>query len=165
MQIKIKVELLRKSPTNIPQCKRYQAFGHTRRYCNREPTCVKCAGKHSSQSCTLPKETEAKCADCRLNHPANYRGCIVVKEYQRMRTKSSSLSRNKSTNNQTGQVAEVSNNVKKIPFGTDSYSSIVKNDRQDNETTVKNMLSLILDRLNNQDKTIKTLSEEIIEIV
>jgi hypothetical protein len=37
--------------------------------------CVKCVGPHNSKECKKSKETLAKCALCRGNHPVNYKGC------------------------------------------------------------------------------------------
>lgn len=42
---KVKIEPLRK-PRLVPQYKNCQLFVHTQSYCNREPQCVKCTGKH-----------------------------------------------------------------------------------------------------------------------
>lgn len=71
----------------IPQCKRCQAYGHTRTYCNLNPRCVKCAGSHLSSICKKSKETPPKCALCDEAHPANYRGCSVHKELKKLRQK------------------------------------------------------------------------------
>nr|XP_022914621.1 alpha-tocopherol transfer protein-like [Onthophagus taurus] len=49
--------------------------------------CVKCAGEHWTNKCTKAKEIPAKCFNCGENHPANYRGCIVIKELQAIRHK------------------------------------------------------------------------------
>jgi len=37
--------------------------------------CVKCGGSHNSEECKKVKETPAKCALFRGNHPDNYKGC------------------------------------------------------------------------------------------
>jgi len=71
----------------LPQCKNCQSWGHTKSYCHKEPRCVKCAGKHSTDSCKKPKEIPPKCYNCGENHPANYRGCVVAKELQAFRNK------------------------------------------------------------------------------
>jgi hypothetical protein len=71
-----------RSNTLIPQCKTCQSFGHTRNYCNKPPRCVKCAGPHLTSTCIKPNSTQPKCCHCGKNHPANYRGCEVIKELQ-----------------------------------------------------------------------------------
>lgn len=81
----IKIEPLRKSSRLIPQCKRCQGFNHTQTFCRKEPRCVKCAGKHSSDECRIDKQSPATCVNCKENHPANYRGCEVAKEIQKRR--------------------------------------------------------------------------------
>lgn len=71
----------------IPQCKRCQAYGHTQKYCSKEPRCVKCTGKHLTRDCNKPAEAKPKCVHCGEPHPANYRGCIVAKELQNIKDK------------------------------------------------------------------------------
>jgi hypothetical protein len=61
--------------------------GETKSYCHKEPRCVKCAGKHTTESCNKSKEIPSKCFNCRENHPANYRGCVVAKKLQALRNK------------------------------------------------------------------------------
>lgn len=71
----------------VPQCKRCQAYGHTQRYCAKEPRCVKCTGKHLTKDCIRSADEQPKCVHCGESHPANYRGCIVAKEIQKMKKK------------------------------------------------------------------------------
>lgn len=82
--MRVKIEAL-KGNNLIPQCKRCQRYGHTQRYCQRQPACVKCAGNHITAECTKPKTTAPKCYNCAEEHPANYRGCMVAKELQKRR--------------------------------------------------------------------------------
>ena len=76
---KIVVEEPRKKRI-IPQCIRCQQYGHTKSYCNHSPRCVKCGQGHESVSCLKTRETKATCANCLGDHPANYRGCQVLKD-------------------------------------------------------------------------------------
>lgn len=71
----------------VPQCKKCQKFGHTKRYCERNPKCVKCAGDHLTALCDKPREFQVLCANCEGPHPANYRGCLVAKTLQNIRQK------------------------------------------------------------------------------
>lgn len=80
----VKMEALKNSKL-IPQCKRCQRYEHTQRFCQRDPICVKCAGKHLSADCTKSRDIAAKCFNCTQEHPANYRGCTIAKELQRRR--------------------------------------------------------------------------------
>ena len=75
---KVEIQPLRKSKL-IPQRKQCQACGHTQRFCNKDPRCVKCAGKHDTKECRKPKEAQPKCVHCGEAHPANYRGCSAAK--------------------------------------------------------------------------------------
>lgn len=85
--IKVKIEAIRRNTTRIPQCKRCQGFNHTKKYCNRESRCVKCAGKHLTSECSNSTQTAPKCVNCQGNHPASYRGCEIAKELQKIRNK------------------------------------------------------------------------------
>lgn len=76
---KIVIEPPRKNK-EIPQCSRCLLFNHTKSYCLKPYRCVRCGLFHRSESCTKPKDTPATCANCSLNHPANYKGCSTYKE-------------------------------------------------------------------------------------
>lgn len=68
---------------DIPQCQRCQNFNHTKKYCNKSPVCVKCAGNHLTTDCQVKgKIVNVKCANCDGNHPASYKGCLVRKQLQ-----------------------------------------------------------------------------------
>lgn len=67
----------------LPQCTRCQGFNHTRKYCNVNPVCVKCAGPHLTHTCTKTRDTPATCTHCQQPHPANYRDLVT-----RLRSKS-----------------------------------------------------------------------------
>lgn len=82
--MKVKIETLRANNL-APQCKRCQRYGHTQKFCQRDPVCVKCAGTHLTEECTKPRNAPAKCSNCAEAHPANYRGCVIAKEIQKRR--------------------------------------------------------------------------------
>lgn len=70
----------------IPQCSNCQRYGHTRRFCHRQPRCVKCAGAHSTLDCARKERSDhVRCILCEGNHPANYKGCSVYKELQQVK--------------------------------------------------------------------------------
>ena len=70
----------------IPQCSNCQHYGHTRKYCRRKPKCIKCAGDHASTACDKKgRLSNAKCVLCEGNHPANYKGCSVYRELQKIK--------------------------------------------------------------------------------
>lgn len=76
---KVVIEEPRKKK-HIPQCVRCQQYGHTRSYCNYAPRCVRCGLAHESSTCIKTRDTPAKCANCKGEHPANYRGCQTLRE-------------------------------------------------------------------------------------
>jgi hypothetical protein len=69
------------------QCRRCQEWGHGSSHCHVAPACVRCAGQHetaeynlAAKGIKLPKE-QLKCANCKLQHTANYGGCKVRKDF------------------------------------------------------------------------------------
>ena len=83
---KVEIQPLKTSKL-IPQCKKCQAYGHTQKYCSKEPRCVKCTGKHLTKDCQKPAGEKPKCIHCGDAHPASYRGCTVAKELQSLKMK------------------------------------------------------------------------------
>ena len=71
----------------IPQRTRRQSYYHTKSYCFKPYRCVKCGGQHDSAKCSKPKSTPAICANSEGDHPANYKGCTIYKDLQKMRGK------------------------------------------------------------------------------
>lgn len=83
-----------KRPTDAAQCHRCQRFGHGSRNCTLAPKCVKCGEAHLTDKCSLPRKSSleennnaeqtkarVKCANCKGNHTANFRGCSARKAY------------------------------------------------------------------------------------
>jgi hypothetical protein len=68
----------------ILQCKICQSFGHTRNYCSKAPKCVINAGSHLISGRDKPQTAQPKCCHCEKNHPASYRGCVVIKALQKL---------------------------------------------------------------------------------
>jgi hypothetical protein len=67
-------------------CFRCQNVGHKVEFCNMRDRCLKCDGQHNTRTCS--KATEApplKCKNCGGEHPANYRGCPIAKQYEEKR--------------------------------------------------------------------------------
>jgi hypothetical protein len=42
------------------------------------------AGSHLTTECNKPQLAQQKCYNCGKNHPANYQGCEVIKEFQKL---------------------------------------------------------------------------------
>ena len=82
----VKIEAVKKS-----KCKGCQSFGHTINFYGKPPRCVKCTGCHSTKDCDKPANTKPKCVNCGENNPANYRGCIIAKELQKLRKRKRTL--------------------------------------------------------------------------
>jgi len=110
---KIEIKPLRKSKL-IPQYKQCQAYGHTQRYCNKDPRCVKCAGKHHTKECKKPKEAQPKCVHCGEAHPANYRGCGVATKLQKIKTQNMKAKRTSLPQRQSATTPRQASNTTKV---------------------------------------------------
>jgi len=82
LHTKIKVEEPYKSKT-ISQCTNCQEYGHTKTYCGYPSRCVRCGSNHKSPDCPNQRSDPPKCALCRGDHPASYKGCSIYKDLQR----------------------------------------------------------------------------------
>lgn len=163
MGIRVEIEPVKKSKL-VPQCKRCQAYGHTQKYCAKEPRCVKCTGKHLTKDCSKAKDAHPKCIHCGEGHPANYRGCVVAKEIQKIKnnqTKKQELPQkpvrfyqqiNSKINEQTG-------NKLPLTFSQVTAASADNADTNRKKTqklTTDQTLELILEKLNKlEDRIIK----------
>ena len=83
LHTKIKIEEPHKR-RDILQCHNCQDYGHSKKYCSYSPRCVRC-GEHPSIHCTKTRDSPAKCALCKGDHPANYKGCQTYKSLQQLR--------------------------------------------------------------------------------
>ncbi|CAH0384756.1 unnamed protein product [Bemisia tabaci] len=81
-QLIVKLEPVRPKKT-LSQCKKCMCFGHTHRYCAKDPRCLKCAGPHDTSECTKSIEVPPTCALCGEHHTANWRGCKVYREIRK----------------------------------------------------------------------------------
>lgn len=147
--MKVKIEALKLNKF-IPQCKRCQRYGHTQKYCQHEPICVKCAGKHLTSDCRKSQNDPPKCFNCAEAHPANYRGCLIAKELQKRRN-----NLNKTKDTQKSQVKtvpskKISNNV--------SFSDVVKANHSEGEEK-SNIMQLLQEILNRLDKCSERLDK------
>lgn len=83
------VSIVKLNKSSSLQCYRCQEIGHVSNNCSVDPVCVKCAKKHLSNECPLPKSVsrdDLKCKFCsKPGHPSNYRGCPELKRVIRER--------------------------------------------------------------------------------
>jgi len=178
MGFRVEIMPIKKSKL-VPQCKRCQAYGHTQKYCAKEPRCVKCTGKHLTIDCTKPENAKPKCIHCGEEHPANYRGCIVAKEMQKIKI---NLVKKNSIPQKPEKTRQDANNIRhEKPKANNSQlqtnnSSLVSysqatsgptkgkfiaqpNNEQNNSTD--QALQLILEKLNNQEKLFSKFEERL----
>lgn len=157
---KVEIQALKTSKL-IPQCKKCQAYGHTQKYCSKEPRCVKCTGKHLTRDCTKPTDAKPKCVHCGEAHPANYRGCTIAKELQKLKSRkhiTAEPHQSKKTNNTRVQSAQrASDNI--------SYAQVTKNDKsqpqqlheQLQQIAVEDKINRILSLMSSFDERLKKL--------
>lgn len=167
LNIVVKVEPMRKNSTLIPQCKRCQGFNHTQGYCQKEPRCVKCAGKHLTKACTRSRNTSPVCVNFSGHHPANYRGCEVTKELQRRRNEAFKYQKRHLPGEPQDRKSFPEPSKGKTPgkstaqnTGMKTYSQALRKDENE-ELTVEKTLELILERLNEQKYTNKMIFDRI----
>lgn len=106
----------------VPQCHRCQRFGHTKNYCCRPFTCVKCGDNHPSIECTKHKDKKARCANCNGDHTANYRGCKAFKDASKLRHWPTAANLKNARSNTAGQWSS-SNGQINLPLPLSSLST------------------------------------------
>lgn len=159
LNMRVKIEAIKKASTRIVQCKKCQGFNHTQRYCAREPSCVKCAGKHPTQTCQLSKEEPAKCVNCRGQHPANYRGCEVAKQLQKIRDQKRKPQQSHPNPSQVRNV--FSQHLRRENL---TYAQATANSKENNTNDIKNFESAvqaILNSLEEQNKLNKLILDRL----
>lgn len=130
----VKIEHLRRGKGVITQCKKCQAYNHTQTYCMCEARCVKCAGKHMTNQCNIGKDVPPKCVNCLENHPANYRGCEVAKQLQKIRN-SKETGKNKNKSQETALIREGVTFAQSLkPISKAPSSNIYKNNNNPSTT-------------------------------
>ena len=93
---------------DIIQCYKCQRFNHTEKTCHANPRCVKCAGEHITRQCTRTlTDVNLKCANCKGNHTANFRGCPIYLQAKGIKSQNS-----KQINDTTKPIVSSTNQVK-----------------------------------------------------
>jgi len=163
LNIVCKIEPLRNNTKLIPQCKRCQGFNHTQTYCRKEPRCVKCAGKHLTKNCSMNRQMEPKCINCKEAHPANYRGCVVAKELQKRRNAilkpQLQKRRQIQTRNKEDKSEREGNNFPKT-----FAQAIADNPKKEQESPITETLALILNKIDEQNNINKMISNRLEEL-
>lgn len=132
-------------PANITQCHNCEGFGHKASNCHNHTRCVKCGENHNSREC---KVSELKCANCKGNHSASYKGCPVYKEEI---NKAKNLE-NKNTGAQTLSYS----NIKHGSHNDNALQEILKICKTNQEE-----LRNVSDRLNTIDSSFKSLNTQL----
>jgi hypothetical protein len=125
----------------MPQCKICQSFGHTRKYCNKPPKCVKCAGPHLTSEYDKPQTAQPNCCHCGKNHPASYRGCEVIKALQKLRDNRNKQKQQTQTNKIVRDVPK--NEPQTTQTYKKTYSQVVSNNPSEAEhaTSMENIVT------------------------
>ena len=83
LNTKIKIEEPYKR-REIIQCINCQEYGHSKTYCAYPSRCVRCNSNHSTSACNKTSDLPPVCVLCGGAHTANYRGCLVHKNLQKL---------------------------------------------------------------------------------
>ena len=80
--IRVDVELFKPTKRALKQCHRCLNFGHHSENCGRAFRCLRCGQTgHTHDKCTnKTKEDTPTCANCKGEHPANFKGCSFYKQ-------------------------------------------------------------------------------------
>ena len=150
-----------KSSKLIPQCKRCQSYGHTKKYCSKEARCVKCAGKHLTKDCQKAALEKPKCIHCGESHPANYRGCIVAKKMQELRKKNRTNSQSQQKYTLTSKTSTTDvKSLQKSQTRQAPYADALKKGITEvhlSENNIESKLNQILNLVLTFDKRLKKL--------
>lgn len=159
---RVEILPLRKSKL-VPQCKKCQAYGHTQKYCAMEPRCVRCTGKHLTINCDKPKTEQPRCVHCGEGHPANYRGCMVAKEMQKLkekRTKKTTLPKQPQRNYQqipATSINEAQKSYSQAVSDKPEISNESQNQKQSQNDLIQTTLQQIMQKLTKLDERINRL--------
>lgn len=169
---KVKVENIKASKL-VAQCRNCQGFGHTKNYCGLGPRCVKCGKNHKTMECTKPEDMHPRCANCKGQHPASYRGCQAAIEAQsdyRKKTQKQPAAGKRFTAKTPSQVLAQKNEMNQAHGATNqnllSYQQVLQNLQPSKqkpalEQMQADPLKLILDRLNQIEQRFTELDRRI----
>lgn len=93
LNTKIKIEEPYKR-REIIQCINCQEYGHSKTYCAYPSRCVRCNSNHSTSACNKTSDQPPVCVLCGGAHTANYRGCLVHKNLQKLHHSKSNSNNN-----------------------------------------------------------------------
>ncbi|CAH2083988.1 unnamed protein product [Euphydryas editha] len=162
LNCRIEIEPPRPKRT-IPQCTNCQQYGHTQNFCHRQPKCVKCAGSHHTSKCPRKERSDkVKCILCDGNHPANYKGCIVYKELQKIKFPTPRPKGQQSVKHEFRQRKITHESVNELKYARDpdkSYAAAAKSEPKpqfynDNSTTNEHNISEVLRTFNASMQTL-----------
>lgn len=164
LHTRINVEAPRPKPV-IVQCKRCQLYGHTKTYCTLPPSCVKCAGDHTTESCTKNREDKPRCSLCRGEHTANYRGCPSYKRAIKVyRPKDNKTITRKVATQETEQGQQQTNLTGQIqPTQKRSFRDVVTGNHNNTDVhpssknSQSDRLEVLIDKMLNQNAQILEL--------
>lgn len=136
LNTKIKIEEPYKRRIII-QCQNCQEYGHSKAYCSYPPRCVRCAAQHPTSTCTKPRDTPAKCVLCNGEHPANYKGCQIHKNLQKLRNPNSRNQQQPTINTQSShiQATALPTETRSPPPQQRSYANVTSNQEPPNTQT------------------------------
>ncbi|KAL1448307.1 hypothetical protein WDU94_003690 [Cyamophila willieti] len=127
------------------------------------PRCVKCGKGHLTTQCTKERTVRPTCANCKKDHPANYRGCVIAKEAQIKRNQQRKAA------TQAKQPAKNNQPIQKPPQRTvhpnKTFADVAGPSSapasQDNTLDMSSMLNLILNEVKSVKLTVANLSQRV----
>lgn len=168
---KIRIEPPR-NKSNIIQCTRCQAYGHSKTYCMKPYNCVKCGGQHDTKTCKKTRDTPATCTLCGGDHPANYKGCTVYQDLINSRNKDNTTHSSRQNSNAQININTPTQRMTHNPHQNEfSYAQVTagtpivqtnNNDLADKLTSFLNEFKNMFSQLINQNGMILTMLTTVI---
>lgn len=145
------------------QCFNCQGFGHKATGCFVTSKCVKCGKNHSTKDCKKEPTEAPNCANCKEQHPANYRQCTKFLAYANGRNSHASQSRKQGMaplNNQS-EFPNLPSRMNSSPFGQTTNSVPQQNENMGSIfSELKDMLQFVKKLMNNFRSVFSEMKKE-----
>ena len=122
-----------------------------------------------TEDCAKTQSEKPKCVNCGDEHPANYRGCLVAKELQKLRNKASvkEFPKTAQQSNTVPKIAKTFTEVNSVPKNASSktYAQVTKETKSKQHSADNNdALSKILAKLQKQELFNKQLEKRLAKL-
>lgn len=146
-----------KKTNDLVQCHRCQEFGHTKSYCKKSVSCVKCGLGHLTVECSKPTDTPARCVNCLKNHPANYKGCEIYKQILKKKLQNSNF-RTRNVRYAPNADFPTTTNNNNAQFNQYSYADALRTPQQSSDNPFEKIEVLLQNQIELTNKLLTMMS-------